>query len=123
MFCHTEKELSVPSMNAAVVDSRLGDYTNLPRTTDRRKITWRFLTTGQDALRLARTQCMDLWIINTVLEDMSGIDLCCMLRNRSPPPVIYIVTDAYCVEDEQAARICGVSMFECKPIKSWWFVE
>ena len=73
------------------------------------------------ALRLAQSQKVDLWVINTVLADMSGVDLCRMLKDRSLPPVIYMVADVYHVEDERAARCCGVSLFGCKPIQASWF--
>ena len=121
MLCITRKKISAPAMNAAIVDSLPGDYGDLPQRIKARAITWRLLTSGREALRLALTQGVDLWIINTVLADMSGIDLCRMLKTRSPPPVCYIVTDAYRAEEERAARTCGAALFERKPIRSCWF--
>jgi DNA-binding response OmpR family regulator len=109
------------SMTIAIVDSRSSDYAALPQAVDRPDMNWRFAASGRGALRLAQAEEVDLWVINAVLADMSGVDLCRMLKGRSPPPVIYIVTDAYRVEDERAARCCGVSLFACKPVQASWF--
>jgi DNA-binding response OmpR family regulator len=109
------------TVTVAVVDSRPDDYAALPQTVRRRDLAWRFLTTGQEALRAARTESADLWVVNTVLPDISGIDICNMLRSRSPPPGFYVVTDAYRPEEERAARICGAALFGCKPARAEWF--
>jgi DNA-binding response OmpR family regulator len=113
--------LETGGMTVAIADPRLSDYAALPSAVDRPRMIWRFATTGRGALRLALTQPVDLWVINTVLSDMSGIDLCAMLKALSPPPIIYMVTDAYRVEEERAARCCGVSLYGCKPIQASWF--
>jgi DNA-binding response OmpR family regulator len=108
-------------MTVAIVDSRLSDYAGLPAAIEHPEINWHFAASGRSALRLAQSHTVDLWVINAVLADMSGTDLCCMLKSRCPPPAIYMVTDAYRVEDERAARCCGVSMFGCKPVQASWF--
>jgi DNA-binding response OmpR family regulator len=108
-------------MTVAVVDSRPDDYAALPQAVRRPGMNWQFLTTGREALRLARAESVDLWIVNTVLTDFSGIDVCAMLRSRSPPPSVYVVTDAYRPEEEQAARMCGAALFGCKPVPPGWF--
>ena len=108
-------------ITVAIVDSRPSDYSALPAAIDCPDIHWRFATSGRGALRLAQREQVELWVINAVLADMPGRDLCCMLKNRSPPPAIYMVTDAYRVEEERAARCCGVSLFACKPIEASWF--
>jgi len=105
----------------AVVDSRPDDYAALPQAVRRRDLTWRFLTTGREALRMARTESADLWVVNTVLSDIPGIDVCNMLRSRSPPPTFCVVTDAYRPEEERAARMCGAALFGCKPVGAEWF--
>jgi DNA-binding response OmpR family regulator len=121
MRCSYANSLETGGMTVAIVDSRLSDYAALPEAVDRPEMNWRFAASGRSALRLARSEQVDLWVINTALTDMSGIDLCGMLKSRSPPPAIYMVTNAYRVEDERAARCCGVSLFACKPIQASWF--
>ena len=111
----------VRTTTVAVVDSRPADYAAVSAAVQRRSVTWHFLATGREALHLARSAYVDLWVVNAVLADMSGIDLCSMLRNRSPPAAVYVVTDAYCADDEQAARLCGASLFGCKPVRAEWF--
>jgi DNA-binding response OmpR family regulator len=109
------------SVTVAIVDSRPSDYSTLPDALDRLDIHWRFVAGGRQALRLAEREWVDLWVINAVLADMPGTDLCRMLNDRFPRPVIYMVTDAYRVEDERAARCCGIALFACKPVQASWF--
>jgi DNA-binding response OmpR family regulator len=111
----------VGATTVAIVDSCPADYAATTEAVHRPSVTWHFLATGQEALRLARSEYVDLWVVNAVLVDMSGIDLCSMLRNRSTPATVYVVTDAYRAADEQAARICGASLFGCKPMQAEWF--
>jgi DNA-binding response OmpR family regulator len=115
------KTRRIGAKTVAVVDSRPHDYAALPRAVRRPGLTWRLLTTGREALRLARTESVDLWVVNTVLADMSGIDVCNMLRSRSPPPTFCVVTDAYRPEEERTARMCGAALFGCKPVRAEWF--
>ena len=82
---------------------------------------WQFLACGRDALRLAQAQNVDLWVIHLVLPDMSGLELCELLKTRLSRPVIYLVGEHYCAEDERAARTRGAALFGCKPVEPWWF--
>ena len=109
------------AMTVAVVDPRPADYAGLPLAVNRSDIQWRFVVTGREALRLARTERADLWVVNTVLPDLSGIDLCSMLRDRSPRPAVFVVADVCRAEDERAARGCGATLFGCKPVPVEWF--
>jgi DNA-binding response OmpR family regulator len=123
MICLRNRTRSMETMTVAVVDPRPGDYAALLRAVNRPGMKWRFLTTGRQALRLARTARVDLWVVNTRLPDFSGTDLCQMLRVRSPPPVLYVVADEYRADDERAARLCGALLFDCKPPEARWFLS
>ncbi len=105
----------------AVVDPRPGDYRVLLDGLPGAAIDWRFLSCGRDALRLSQSEQIDLWVIHLLLPDMTGLELCTMLRARLCRPAIYIVSDEYSVEDERAARTHGASLFGCKPVQAWWF--
>lgn len=109
------------SATVAVVDPRPGDYRVLLDAPLSAAVRWEFLSCGRDALRLSRAEQIDLWVIHLVLPDMTGLELCTMLRARLCRPAIYIVSDEYCAEDERAARARGASLFGCKPIQPWWF--
>ena len=111
----------VTTTTVVVVDPHSADYAAIPQAVRQPRMNWRFLTTGHEALHVARNEYIDLWVVNAVLHDMSGIDLCCMLRSQSPPPTVYIVVDAYRAEDERAARACGAALFGCKPVQAEWF--
>jgi DNA-binding response OmpR family regulator len=107
------------AITVAVVDQRYEDYAELQNDTREASIRWEFVATGHDALRLARIQPVDLWMINFQLPDMSGLDLCSMLKDQLNS-VIYIVTDHYNEEIEREARIRGAAMFGCKPARVEW---
>ena len=111
----------VGTMKVAVVDPRPADYSALLEATLESGVRLEFLPSGQDALRLARTGGADLWVINADLPDMSGIDLCAMLRSHSSRQVVFVVTDTYRAEVERAARGGGASLFACKPVQTQWF--
>jgi DNA-binding response OmpR family regulator len=109
------------TMTIAVVDPRPEDYAAISHAGHRPELIWHFLDTGREALRLAHSETVDLWVVNFVLPDMPGSELCGMLRSRSPAPAVYMVTDAYRAEDERAAWACGAALFVCKPVQAIWF--
>lgn len=111
---HSSKTLTI-----TVVDQCYDDYADLQNDMRKASIRWNFVSTGHDALHLSRIQPVDLWLINIQLPDMSGLDLCSMLKNQLDS-VIYMVTDSYDEKIEREARIRGAAMFECKPPHPKW---
>src|SRR3989304_818836 len=114
------KSRPLESMTVAVVDQHADDYADLLNSTQKSSIHWQFVSTGHEALRLARMQPVDLWMVNTQLPDMSGLDLCTMLKSQLVLGVIYVVTDEYNEQIEREARICGATLFGCKPVQPGW---
>jgi response regulator RpfG family c-di-GMP phosphodiesterase len=117
--CSTAQRVRLTTV--AVVDSRPEDYAAPSRDKPWLGMTWRFLLSGREALRMAAKTAVDLWVVNAVLPDMSGSDLCSMLHSRQPLTTVYVVADFYRDEDERAARLCGASLFVCKPVQVSWF--
>jgi DNA-binding NarL/FixJ family response regulator len=72
------------------------------------------VASAEDALRLARTEAVDLWVVSTNLPGLSGFELCSMLRQRFPQAAIFLVADAYCPLQEQAAWQHRATLFACK---------
>jgi len=107
------------ALTLTVVDQCFDDYADLQNDMREASIRWIFVSTGHDALHLARIQPVDLWLINIQLPDMSGLDLYAMLRNQSDS-VVYLVTDHYNEEIEREARIHGATLFVCKPAQAEW---
>ena len=114
---------SARTSTIAVVDPRPADYASLLERALGPSVRLQFLPTGNDALQLARTADADLWVIHMVLPDMSGLDLCAMLKAQSARRVIYMVTDMYRAEDERAAWVHGASLFGCKPLPNSWLSD
>jgi putative two-component system response regulator len=107
----------------AVVDRRPDDYSDLRHATRGADIRWEFASNGQEALRLARTQPVDVWMVNDILPDMSGLEVCALLKNYLVQAVIYVVTDNYDQAIEREARICGAALFGCKPLQADWISQ
>jgi len=102
-----------------VVDPRPGDYAALVTACAGQGHTFQFAADGHGALRLRPTAERSLWLVNTELPDMAGSDLIEMLRSRWQPTVC-LVSDAYDMRQEMAARVLGAAMYVCKPAdKSW----
>ncbi|MGD0653937.1 MAG: response regulator [Thermoguttaceae bacterium] len=104
------------AITVAVVDRCPDDYADLVSDARGAGIRWRFVSNGNEALHMARTQPVDLWMVNSHLLDMSGLDVCALLKSRLAQPVIYVVTDNYDQAIEREARIRGAALFGCKPI-------
>jgi DNA-binding response OmpR family regulator len=79
------------------------------------------VATAHEALRLARSAAVDLWVISAELSDMSGSELCSLLKSRTPQAPVYLVADEPSVELERAAWHSRASMFGCKPAHAEWF--
>jgi DNA-binding response OmpR family regulator len=104
------------SVTVAVVDQRPGDYADLIGRVQGADVCWQFVANAAEALRLARTRPVDLWMVNDSLPDMPGMDVCALLKNFLAEPVICMVTDKYDQAVEREARIRGATLFGCKPI-------
>lgn len=115
------KTCPIRTATVAVADRQPSDYSALLQWALRAEMRLEFVMCGHDALRLARTDGPDFWVINTELPDMSGLDLCTMLRSQLRRPIVYMVTDRYHADDERAARVRGAAFFGAKPIQGWWF--
>ena len=106
-----------------VVDSRLQDYQNLSADLRSRNARCHLFTTGSDALRRVGLPESCLWLINTHLPDMRGMELLTLVRQRAPFAAIYLVCDRYTPQEERAARAAGATAFFCKPPSLAWLHE
>jgi DNA-binding response OmpR family regulator len=102
----------------AVVDPHPADYAVLASASP--TLRWRWLATGRQALRLARQEAVQLWMFNSTLDDMSGTELCAMIKTLRPESAVYIIADEYSAAEERAAWACGATLFACKPARAEW---
>ncbi len=81
-----------------------------------RKANYRVLTAanGNDALRLAQEAGPDLILLDVMIPDMDGLDVCRELRKSSNTPVIMITA-----RGEEVDRVVGLELgaddYVCKP--------
>ena len=71
--------------------------------------------TGADALRVARRQRFDTYVLDNFLSDMSGVELCKQLRafDKNTPIIFY--SDAVGQSDRQDAKEAGAQSYIIKP--------
>lgn len=103
-----------------VVDSRPQDYDALIPAAEAESFATHVATSGEDALRLPRRTSSGLWLINTQLPDMAGVDLLSLLGRGERASTYALVGDAYSHEDEVAARREGATIYVCKPPQTNW---
>ena len=100
-----------------VVDPQVEDWEWLAQETG---VRFQIVASAEDALRLARTAAVDLWVVNTALPGLSSFELCGMLRSRSRHTAVYLVSQEYSVEAERRAWQAGATLFGCKPPQAAW---
>jgi CheY-like chemotaxis protein len=130
-------------LQIVIVDSTFDRYDDFVAAAQTGQIGLHFCVSGQSAVRLARRYRADAWLLAKDLDDMSGFDLLEMLSPhvlqsavdplRSGARIslgdmtrghaaltthsgVFIVADAYCLEDEQRALVSGVSGYLVRPV-------
>lgn len=68
-----------------------------------------------DALRLAKTEYFDLYMMDTRFPDGCGFDLCRYLRGYAPDTPVVIYTADARAEDVEAGVAAGASAYLIKP--------
>jgi DNA-binding response OmpR family regulator len=113
--------VSTSRVKVCVVDTNFGGYGHLLADRNLRGVQWELITSARDALRQMQRDTVTLWVINIQLPDISGAELCQMIKSQSPSAVVWLLTDDYRPEDERAAWLAGATMFRPKPIDPVWF--
>ena len=103
-----------------VVDPQAADYQDWRKSAEPSGVRLEIVASAEEALRLSRTQAVDLWVINTALAGRSGFELCSMLKAQSPQAVVYLVTDHYTPDVERRALMARATMFGCKGEHTGW---
>lgn len=103
-----------------IVDPRPADYDRLINDPESEQLAVRFYASGEAALRTTGAASSTLWMINTHLPDLSGVELLAEIARRFRKPSVYLVGDAYSSHEEQAARAAGATFYVCKPASFAW---
>jgi len=103
-----------------VVDSHPHDYETLIADAPAWKFRIQVLTSGSEAIRSPIALFGGLWLINTRLPDMAGVELLLLIRERDPNATVFLVADSYDHDEEIAARSAGTTAYLCKPPQSSW---
>jgi DNA-binding response OmpR family regulator len=104
----------------AIVDPAIDDYALLLAELEARAGCIRMFVSGEEALLAAGKHPAALWMINSRLPDMPGVELWELIRHRFPHASAFLVSNSYSLEDEVAARLAGAAAYLCKPASAAW---
>lgn len=93
-----------PAADLIIVDRRPGDYAKLIHDAEASLLDVYFFSSGEAALRATCAASSTVWMINTRLPDVAGVDLLQEISRRSRKSVVYLVGDAYSPQEELAAH-------------------
>lgn len=136
---HDESSLRAAGIRELViVDADYARYEDFIEAARQGVLSLHFCVDARSAVRLARRFRADVWLVNTTLPDMSGFDVVEMLaphvmQGAVDPQIagarlsldgvgkgmrsgIFLVSDAYRIEDEQRALASGVSGYFVRPV-------
>ena len=77
----------------------------------------------KDAIKLVKRDKFDIYVIDSWLPEMSGIDLCKHIRETDPTTAIVFFSGAVQKVEEERARAAGANEYLIKPIESEKFVS
>lgn len=97
-----------------VVDPKADDYRGWLAFSEGNGVLLQIVASAEEALRLARTTAIDLWVINTELPGLSGYELCSMLKDRQPSAAIYLMANEYTPAVERQALRHRATLFGCR---------
>ena len=103
-----------------VVDPESDDYQAWDALAEACGLRLKFIASADEALRLARSERVDLWVVNVELPGLSRCELCSMLRSRGVQSAIYIVADEYTPKVEGQAWHAQATLFGCKGGHGGW---
>src|SRR5688500_15391470 len=89
------------TLTACVVDEKTGDYDAWRELAAERGVRLELFTSPAAALRAVRTGRVDLWVVNAELPEISGFELCAILKSQSAATPVYLVTDEYSADHER----------------------
>lgn len=111
-------DLRTPTV--CVVDPQAADYEDWHDSAETNGLRLQIVASAEEALRLSRTQAVDLWVVNAELPGRSGFELCSMLKAQAAHARVYLVTDHYTPEVERRALLARATMFGCKGEPTGW---
>jgi hypothetical protein len=121
-----------------IVDATCDRYADFVEAAQAGDVGLHFCVDGRSAIRLSRRFRADAWLVSTDLPDMSGFDLLSMLSpsilqgdvdplmegsrvsldrvGEGMRPGVFLVSDAYLLDEEQRSLACGVAGYLVRPV-------
>ena len=121
-----------------IVDATCDRYADFVEAAQAGEVGLHFCVDGRSAIRLSRRFRADAWLVGTDLPDMSGFDLLSMLSpsilqgevdplmegsrvsldrvGEGMRPGVFLVSDAYLLDEEQRSLACGVAGYLVRPV-------
>ena len=117
------RRVSRRNPTVCVVDPKTDDYQGWQSSAHSSGVQLHFVASADEALRLARTAAVDLWVVNTDLPGIAGAPLCSMLRQQSGQAAIYLVSERNSPELERTAWAARPTLFGCKGEHHAWLAQ
>jgi DNA-binding response OmpR family regulator len=105
-----------PHSHVVVVDSQPSGYSTLVTLAEAQQWHTHFLTSGAAAIHIARRLRAELWMLHVSLPDMSGFELCEMLREQLEIATTFMIANHYSADDERRSCGIGVHLYLCKEL-------
>jgi DNA-binding response OmpR family regulator len=103
-----------PQSHVLVVDSQPTGYRSLLTLAEEHNWHTHFLVSAGAAIQIARRLRADLWMIHVSLSDMSGFDLCEILREELAEATTFMISNQYSPDEERRACGIGADLYLCK---------
>ncbi|MES1213366.1 MAG: response regulator [Singulisphaera sp.] len=101
-----------------VVDSQPQHFRDLQQLAGEQRLHLHFLTSAGAALEFAPRGHPALWMVNTRLPDMSGLELVARLRQHAARGCLCSIADRYRQSEEREACVQGADLYLCKDAAS-----
>ena len=106
-----------------MVDTLAADYQDWHELAQDSGVKFQIVASAEEALRLARTAAVDLWVVNTELPGLSGYELCGMLKSRSKASSVFMVAHEYSAVAEKRAWAARATLFGIKGAHTSWLAD
>ena len=113
-----DKGKSAPPATVLIVDDNTDTVDILTRLLSRHGMTVLSAYSGRECLDIIRGRAVDVILLDVMMPEMDGLEVCGELKRLSPalPPVIFLLT----AKDDMATRAAGMALgvdeFVVKPV-------
>jgi len=107
---------SAPSATVLVVDDNTDAVDIIARLLAQHGLTAIRAYSGKECLYIVRSRPVDVIILDVMMPEMDGLEVCRQLKQMSPTPPVILLTAKDDMATRSAGMLLGVSEFVVKPV-------